>query len=81
MRLELSGRCRRARRCRRASGLADPEQITLPDGQLVDALIDGGSLVRFVRWQMARSRAISGPADVPFDLRRASAEVRPDVQP
>ena len=42
------------------------EQITLPDGQSVDALIDGGSLVRFVRWQMARSRAISGPvADVP----------------
>jgi pimeloyl-ACP methyl ester carboxylesterase len=42
------------------------EQITLPDGRPAEAVIDGGSLVRFVRWQMARSRALVGPvADVP----------------
>jgi pimeloyl-ACP methyl ester carboxylesterase len=42
------------------------EQVTLPDGQPADAVIDGGSLVRFIRWQMARSRALVGPAsDIP----------------
>jgi pimeloyl-ACP methyl ester carboxylesterase len=42
------------------------EQITLPDGRPADAVIDGGSLVRFVRWEMARSRALVGPvADIP----------------
>jgi len=42
------------------------EQITLPDGRPAEAVIDGGSLVRFVRWEMARSRALVGPvADVP----------------
>jgi pimeloyl-ACP methyl ester carboxylesterase len=41
-------------------------QITLPDGRPADAVIDGGSLVRFVRWEMARSRALVGPvANVP----------------
>jgi pimeloyl-ACP methyl ester carboxylesterase len=42
------------------------EQITLPDGRPAEAVIDGGSLVRFIRWQMARSRALVGPvSDVP----------------
>jgi pimeloyl-ACP methyl ester carboxylesterase len=40
-------------------------QITLPDARPADAVIDGGSLVRFIRWQMARSRAVLAVADIP----------------
>ncbi len=41
------------------------EQITLPDGRPADAVIDGGSLVRLVRWEMGRPAAEPGIANVP----------------
>jgi pimeloyl-ACP methyl ester carboxylesterase len=40
-------------------------QITLPDGRPADAVIDGGSLVRFVRWEMGRPPNEPGIANVP----------------
>jgi pimeloyl-ACP methyl ester carboxylesterase len=41
------------------------EPITLPEGRRGDAVIDGGSLVRFVRWEMGRPTAEPGIANVP----------------
>jgi pimeloyl-ACP methyl ester carboxylesterase len=41
------------------------EPITLPDGRSGQAVIDGGSLVRFVRWEMGRPTAEPGIANVP----------------
>jgi pimeloyl-ACP methyl ester carboxylesterase len=40
-------------------------QITLPDGRPADAVIDGGSLVRFVRWETGRGPIEPGIANVP----------------
>jgi pimeloyl-ACP methyl ester carboxylesterase len=41
------------------------EPITLPDGSPSDAVIDGASLVRLVRWEMGRPAGEPGIATVP----------------
>jgi pimeloyl-ACP methyl ester carboxylesterase len=57
--------------------------ITLPDGR-AEAVIDGGTLVRFIRWQMARSRARFGPvADIPaliYDALQGRFGLGPTIQ-
>jgi pimeloyl-ACP methyl ester carboxylesterase len=59
-------------------------QITLPDGRPAEAVIDGGTLVRFIRWQMARSRARFGPvADIPaliYDALQGRFGLGPTIQ-
>ncbi len=59
-------------------------QITLPDGRPAEAVVDGGSLVRFIRWQMARSRARFGPvADIPaliYDALQGRFGLGPTIQ-